>query len=552
MRVPSPIRRITETVRDRIVAPVREQLGIERAENERLAESMADLERALHDPGWQRFADLAEQEFTVDGLRQLRRICLLFSIKNPLIKRGLALRAAYVWGQGVEIAARANGKEGNEQDVQGLVDRFLNDPGNVRAFTGAQARVECEHALGVDGELFLALFTNPRTGRVQVRTIPADEITDIICNPEDASEPWYYHRRWVETSHTPDGATVTQPREALYPSVDYRPRRQPRSYAGLPVQRSAPMVHVAVNKPRHWRRGIPDAYASLDWARAYKIFLEDWATVVKALSRFSWRLSSKGAARQQAREKLAAKPPVDPTTGKAQDAGSTAVTSPDAALEAIPKSGATIDSDSGRPLAAMVAAGLGVPVTMLLGDPGTTGARATAETLNQPTKLEFAQRRDLWTSVIKRILDHVITEAVRAPQGFLDGTIARDPYTDSETVTFTDDTTTVIDVDWPDTDTTNLKDQVTAIVEANSTGVMPGEQTLRLLLTALGVRNVDDLVETMTDDSTGEFRLPRPAAIGGDGPQAAAADRGGGDPADTGPGPMGGDEDDDEPAGGGS
>jgi hypothetical protein len=30
-------------------------------------------------------------------------------------------------------------------------------------------------------------------------------------------------------------------------------------------------------------------YAALDWARAYKEFLEDWASIAKALSRFAWK-----------------------------------------------------------------------------------------------------------------------------------------------------------------------------------------------------------------------------------------------------------------------
>src|SRR5690606_27754034 len=210
-------------------------------------------------------------------------------------------------------------------------------------------------------------------------------------------------------------------REQLYPCVDYRPARRPQRWIGLPVDWSAPMLHVAVNRPLHWQRGIPDAYAAIDWARAYKIFLEDWATLVKSLSRFAWRLTAKGNARSQARQKLATKPPIDPATGRALDVGATAVTPVDAALEAIPKTGATIDSESGRPLAAMVAAALGVPVTMLLGDPGTTGARATAETLDRPTELEMGQRRELWTGVLRRIVGYVIVEAVRAPQGPLQG-----------------------------------------------------------------------------------------------------------------------------------
>ncbi|WP_026931216.1 hypothetical protein [Glycomyces tenuis] len=540
--LPAPVRRVVESVRSRITAPVREELTAERNNNELLSEAVADLERHLYEPEWIRLAALTEVEFSVDGMRQLRAICRLMTLKNPMIKRGAALRAAYVWGQGVEITARANGKNG-QQDVQAVVTAFLDDPGNQRTITSAQAQSEHEHALYTDGEQYLACFTNPRTGFVQVRKLPADEITEIITNPEDTTEPWFYRRQWTQVGYDAQGTRTTQTRERLYPCIDYKPRFRPRVFAGVEVAWDAPVIHQAVNRPSGWQHGVPDSYASIDWARAYKVFLEDWATVVKALSRFAFRMTSKGSARAQARAALSAAPPRDPVTGKAQDAGATAVTPMDAILEAIPKSGATIDSDSGRPIASMAAAGVGLPVTMLLGDPGTTGARATAETLDQPTELEMGQRRQLHTALLRRLLAYVITAAVRAPSGPLKGTITRDPYSGADTVTLDGDTSTVVDIDWPDLDDTDVTDLVQAIVQANGTGTIPPEHVLRLLLTALGVRHVDELVEEMLDDA-GEFQWPKkpPLGPGGD---AAALMRSGRDPTGAGPGPM--DEPNDPP-----
>jgi hypothetical protein len=546
VRLPAPVRNAIESVRSRIVAPVQEELSIERSNAELLRESVSDLERQLLDPGWQQFVAYAQQEFSAEGMVQLRAICRLFTLKNPLLKRGSALRSAYVWGQGVEITARANGKErGGEQDVQAIVAAFLADPGNQRSLTGAEARDQLEHALFTDGEVFHACFTNPRTGRVQVRTLPADEIVEVICNPEDNAEPWFFRRRWVQMTYEANGSQRNELREELYPAIDYRPAGvgRFRTYANLPIRWDAPVIQTTVNRPLHWHRGIPDAYAAIDWSRAYKTFLEDWATLMKSLARFAWKLTSKGSARAQARQALAAAAPRDSATGRAFDVGGTAVTPVDAVLEAIPKSGATIDADSGRPLAAMVAAALGVPVTMLLGDPGTTGARATAETLDKPTELEMGQRRELWTATLRRILTYVITEAVRAPQGPLKGTITRDPYTDQDVVTLDGDTSLQIDIDWPDLTDTDVATIVKAIVEAHGTGTVPPEQTLRMVLTALKVRGVDELVEQMLDDDTGEFIYPKGPPLGSGG-EAAALARRGDDPTAAGPGPM---EDDDDP-----
>lgn len=490
---------------------VKEQIRQRDDTIELLQESLIDLERSLVDPGWMRLTAQYEREFTPEGLRQMRAICRVFATAHPLIKRALSLRVAYVWSQGVEIAARANGKKRREQDVHAVVSVFLTDPGNERAFTGGAARERLERCLGTDGEFFPTMFTRPTTGEVQVRVVGADEITDIICNPQDRSEPWYYRRVWVQCVLNPDGQTVDQPMEQFHPALDYRPKNKPKKFGQIPVVWDAPMMHVKVNDLEGWQRGVPDAYAAVDWARAYKEFLEDWARLVKSLSRFAWRLTAKGSTRQQAKTRLAAAPPRD-IHGNPNDVGAAAITPPDQIFEAIPKSGATIDSESGKPLAAMIAAALDVPLTMLLADPGQTGARAVAETLDQPTELAMGQRRGLWTDVYQRILRFAITEAVRAPDGPLKGQILVDAY-GRETTKLGGNTTADIQIDWPDMDSDPDK-VISSIVAASSTGTIPPEEVARLLLTALGVKNVEEMVDAMTGDD-GEFLWPDGPPLGG-------------------------------------
>lgn len=536
MRMPFAETRETRELRAEVVE-LSNKLQQQVASNSLLAESVADLERSLTEPGWVAVLANAEREFTAEGLVQLRAICRLYNIKSPLIRRGLALRSAYVWGQGVEVTARANGKQPGEQDVQKVVNDFLTDPGNQRAVTGAEACDRLEHALGTDGELFLSMFTRPTTGQVQVRVILADDIVRVINNPDDRSEPWYYHRRWVEERlDLASGNIVRQTREAYYPALDYRPATRIRTIGGWPVQWDAPILHIAANRPEGWDRGIPDAYAAIDWAKAYKSFLEDWARLMRSLSRYAWRATTPGRKASAVKARVAQAPDRDPGTGEPMLAGATALLPPDVQLEAISKSGATIDADSGRPLAAMVAAALGVPVTMLLGDPGITGNRATAETLDQPTDLEMGQRRSLWATAYQRMLGYVITEAVRAVSGPLRGVIRRDAWTGREVVALAGDTDTTIDIDWPSLDDTDVAATVLAIKTASDTGTVPPEVVLRLLLTALGVRQVDQIVEQLLD-SEGNFEWPDGPPLGG-GQSAADRLRTGQDPAGTGPGSM--------------
>jgi hypothetical protein len=64
-----------------------------------------------------------------------------------------------------------------------------------------------------------------------------------------------------------------------------------------------------------------------------------------------------------------------------------------------------------------------------------------------------------------------------------------------------------IDITWPDFDSTPVETLVKAIVEADGTMKMPPLVTLRLLLTALGVDNIDEVLDEMTDDQ-GNFIDP--------------------------------------------
>lgn len=494
-----------------------EMLRQEQESNLLLQETVVELESSLVERGWQSIGSTeGGTEFTRSSLREFTGLSRLTTISNPLVKRGVGLRVAYVWGLGVAIEARANG-ENETQDVNEVVQTFLDDQSNKKTWTSATAHEERERALATDGNIFVALFTSPLDGRVQVRLLPWDEITDVIRNPEDRDEPWLYMREWVAEVIDPVSGQVTRAnRVAFYPAIDIAqgipagPRRRIRSKPPRaefnnksgPVNWDTPILHVKVNGLSGWKFGLPDVYAVLPWSRAYKEFLTDWAVLVKALSRFAWRATTKTSKASQVAAKIQAAATANSVTGQPDAVGATAVADPSVTLEAIPKTGATIDSESGRPLAAMVAAGLGVPVTMLLGDPGTTGARATAETLDRPTELEMSGRRELWAQVEQRLLGYVIDQAVKAPRGPLKGTVKVDEW-GREIVTLTGDedgTQHTVDIRFPPLEDTPVDVMVKAIATADQTMKMPPKLVFQLLAQALGVENIDELLEELLDE----------------------------------------------------
>lgn len=457
-------------------------------ENEELRESLASLELALEDRGWVSLAAAASQQFTREGLRKAAALCQILAVSNPLIKRGLSLRHSYVWGLGVEITAV-------DPDIAELINTFNTSA--EASLTGSQAREELERALGTDGNVFLTLFTNPLTGVVKPRSIPFNEISEVICNPDDRDEPWYYLREWDAQTVSPTGRRETARRKVAYPALGYRPLVRPKRLDGTEIAWDAPVIHISVNRLDGWDFGIGDAYAAITWARAYKEFLTDWARLTKALSRFAWKISGDkkdrtAAAAARIRAAL-------PQPG--EDAAGATFASTGTNLEAIPRSGATIDSESGKPLAGMVAAAFGVPLTMLLADPGSTGARAVAETLDEPMRLMAQSRRDLWTSALKRIYDYVIDQAVIAPRGPLAGVRTRDGDNEIITLAGGDDAVDrLVTVEWPSLEKIDAKTVVDAIVAADGTEKIPPLTIARLLLVALGVEDIDLVLDELTDD----------------------------------------------------
>lgn len=501
-------------------AELTEQLEIAEHLLERYQESLRDVELAREDEGWRRVAEWAEEMLTRDGHRNSARLARAFVVANPLAKRAVSLRTAYIWGQGVQIGARATGPTPDApqtQDVNAVVQTWLDDPEVSRVLMSAAAHERNERGLATDGNLMVSLVTNPLTGWVRPRIIPVDEIIKPICNPDDQLDRWFWLREYVvrvveEGTRAGTLRTRTETRRVLYPSIDYRPSQRPKRFDGIPIQWDAPVAELQVNDLHGQDFGVGDLFPVLPWIRSYGGFLTDWAKLTKALSRIAFQSSSSNKSRaQRAATEIARTAGLTTPEGLPKprganglvesSAGGTVVTDNGTRLEAVSKSGATIDANSGRPLAAMVAAGVDLPVTMLLADPGVTGARATAETLDKPTELMATMRRDIWSDYLRRILGYVIDMSAKAPYGDLKRkSLTRDRSTGREVVVLAGDTDRTIEITWPDLTETPLKDLIDAITKADSTETLPKVEILKQLIRALNIPDGDEIIDDATDD----------------------------------------------------
>lgn len=462
------------------------------------------LELTSDEQGWRRMsASIASELLTRRGLTEISARAWLYYAAVPLIRRAVRLKTYYVWGQGVTISAR-------DETVQDLIQSVVDDEGNRAVLFGNEAHAARERELELEGNVFLTLFTTPTTGRVQVRRIPPNEITDIITSPDDVIEVRYYRREWTQQVFD-ETAGIWQPsgKVAYYPDFRFQPppAKRPQTIAGQTVQWDSPVRHVRADSLGESPWGFPEVYAALDWARAYKEFLEDWASIAKALSRFAWKARTR-AGKVNSLKRQIEENRTGSGNGLRPVAGAAAVSDGTTDLEPIPKTGAIIDADSGRPLAMMVGAALDLPYTLLMGD-ADLGNLATAKTLDRPTELAMENRRSLWESALRDVLGYAVETSVKAPRGALRGLWVQDG--NRQIVTLPKDVDETIDIDWPSILEHDLNELISSITTAYTTGVLPPEQVARLLLTALGVSDVDQIIDDCRD-AEGNFVPPRELA----------------------------------------
>lgn len=484
-----------------------------------LEERLAALEMALESDGWRLLAGGSDQEFSRQGLGQISELARVFYLKNPIIQRSVDVKRLYVWGQGWMVKAA-------DPEIQIVLDSFLYDTKNIDVVGSHEARQQLEIELQTDGNLFFAFFVNQVTGRVRVRTIPFADVQEVIYNPDDAKEPWYYKRVWAETRYDMgNGIPATVQRVAYYPDWRYSPTAKEQSIGGAPIRWDVPVYHIKVGGFSNWRFGVPEVYDTLDWARAYKEFLEDWASITRAYRRFAFQLTTPGGktAVAAAKAKLNTGLASGTETNPAPIPGSTFIASDGANLQPVRTSGATVSAEDGRRLLLMVAAGSGLPETFF-GD-AAVGTLATAKSLDRPTELQFSDRQQLWRDIFLGMFDYVLAWAVRAPQGALRslGRIERivEDGQYEETLLWRDGVDGQVGVSFPPLIEHDIPAMVNATVQAATLGMagaMAGTFDLPtlsgILLNLLGIDGADEILARLFPDGQvpEEGESERPAA----------------------------------------
>jgi hypothetical protein len=351
-----------------------------------LQENMADVQLAIDNIGWRPLGeDLGDlQEIPLASVKKHTSVTRALAVINPLVKRALAVRGAYIWGNGITL-------DGLEE-----TDPFWKSSNNQKYLLSNKAQLEMESCLGTDGNFFLLVTKKSARVKVdKVQRIPFSQITGVISDPDNAEDIWFYKREWATIVTRPGSDEEDRIDNVVYyPAIDYDDSNgKPTRFKSKKVIWESRIAAHSVNKQSGWKWGVPDLLAVIFWVKAHKEFLENQATLVKAYSRFAWKVAAPTAANARAAStKVGTAPSIDPMTGQPQGVGATAVTGQGTTISSVGRTGGSVDFKAGLPLAGYVAAGLNVPLNELTADAGEAN-RASAETLSSSNEKVMKARQ---------------------------------------------------------------------------------------------------------------------------------------------------------------
>lgn len=341
-------------------------------------ENLLAISDAFDNVGWAPLTQEQSQEMPLKTVKKIANVARALNAANPWVKRGVNARISYVFGRGVKF-----------DGVDGIKDELSK---NRTKLFSPQAYEELERVLATDGNAFTAIPVKEEVGGnpTSAFRVVLDQITGSISNPMDAEEIWYYQRTYkVVVTNRETGEQEEQEEIKWYASLPYYQKLQklgrnlPRRWNKYGVEQNYVIQHTAVNKQVGWRWGVPDILPVIYYAKAYKEYLEDNASLVKAYSRLAWQVKVPGMqAGNTASAQIMRPPSRDPLTGELNDVGGTAVGTHE--ITPLPATGSGVDFSNGSPLASAIAAGLEVSAVVILSDSGASN-RAAEEGLDLPT-----------------------------------------------------------------------------------------------------------------------------------------------------------------------
>lgn len=231
----------------------------------------------------------------IQRIRRLRH-------ENPIAKQSMKLIVRAVFGRGVTYKIK-------DDSIRAIVDAIWNDPVNQAVLTSHKAMKRRFDEKLTDGEWFPVLFAADAAPWLRIGRVKMEEITDIIYDPDHDEVPVWYRREWRPRVYDPSDnngkggwkVETGDPKVMYY--RDWRVTDEALADIedrGLVIpegkQADGLIYHCLVNEVRMrsgWR-GISELYASREWFRVFKDFMEDRGAMNAMANAMSVRRRVKG------------------------------------------------------------------------------------------------------------------------------------------------------------------------------------------------------------------------------------------------------------------
>lgn len=223
--------------------------------------------------------------------------------ENPLAKQAIKLAIRFTFGKGITFLVK-------DEQSREAVQEFWDHPTNQSVLCAWSSMKERFDELLTDGEVFTLMAVGPAAPYVELSTIPMEEIDDIIYHPQNRFVPVYYKRVWKPFKYD---ARANNGQGGWIESDPNKPPRV-RYYRDYRMTDEALAEIEDINIPdglieadhfiRHrmvnpvWmlngRRGVSELFASREWFRVFRNFMEDRGSINAAANAFSYVRKVKG------------------------------------------------------------------------------------------------------------------------------------------------------------------------------------------------------------------------------------------------------------------
>ena len=490
-------------------------------------ETLVDTVHTIQDARWLNItqdpqAYMQGQDFLAGDRNNILWRIRNIARQNPAAKWACKMGANYTFGTGVSVKCL------DTRYVAPVLQEFWNDPQNQRSLTGVQAQTERFIDLYRDGDLFLVMFVNEETGRCTFRRLDAAFVADIITDEDDILRPRYYKvlaQKWAYDFNLGTYSNTYLGSNRFVYLRDWNFDEDDGGGRPAPGEVKPGLVfHLAIN--REAKFGFSELYSSQDWLNVHKQFMEDRASLARALAQFAWKVKRKdtpagirgfaGTLQSSYAQGILTMFERNPP----QAAGATLVENEGSTREPIKvESGAGSAATEGEGFMNMAASGMGT-YSHYLGF-GAVHRLATANAMELPALKNYEWWQMFWRSGYYQILQRVMDEAIKAgripasagqrmPGGYITAGAEGSPsiYQVPTVVGGRGFRKSQVDrgitIEFPPILTRDLAGVVNAI-SSLATNVAPinvesRKLLLRIALLALGVEDVDQAVEIVFPD----------------------------------------------------